>query len=66
MSPAMEAMGTRMLFNECETSVRSGDRIYLAGVDDPNFYRADDIEKAASEASWQRGNDLVALQARER
>jgi predicted MPP superfamily phosphohydrolase len=49
MSPAMEAMGIRVLFNECETIVRSGDRIYLAGVDDPHFYRADDIEKAASE-----------------
>jgi uncharacterized protein len=49
MSPAIEAMGIRMLFNECETLVRSADRIYLAGVDDPHFYRADDIEKAASQ-----------------
>jgi uncharacterized protein len=49
MSPAMEAMGIRMLFNECETLVRGADRIYLAGVDDPHFYRADDIEKAASQ-----------------
>jgi uncharacterized protein len=45
MSPAMEAMGIRMLFNECETIVRGGGRIYLAGVDDPHFYRADDMEK---------------------
>jgi uncharacterized protein len=51
MSPAMEAMGIRMLFNECETIARSGDRIYLAGVDDPHFYRADDIEKAASDSA---------------
>ena len=27
----------------------NGQRIFLAGVDDPHFYRADDIEKAASQ-----------------
>lgn len=48
MAPAMEAMGIRMLFNECEAIVRGGQRIFLAGVDDPHFYRADDIGKAAS------------------
>jgi predicted MPP superfamily phosphohydrolase len=49
MAPAMEAMGMRMLFNECETLTRGGEQIYLAGVDDPHFYRADDIAKAASQ-----------------
>jgi predicted MPP superfamily phosphohydrolase len=48
MVPALEAMSIRMLFNECEMIVRDGQQIYLAGVDDPHFYRADDIEKAAS------------------
>ena len=47
MAPSMEAMGICMLFNECEPIVRDGQRIFLAGVDDPHFYRADDIEKAA-------------------
>jgi hypothetical protein len=47
MAPSLEAMGIRMLFNECEAISRGGSRIYLAGVDDPHFYRADDIEKAA-------------------
>ncbi|WP_246669231.1 MULTISPECIES: metallophosphoesterase [unclassified Bradyrhizobium] len=49
MAPSMEAMGIYMLFNECEPIVRDGQRIFLAGVDDPHFYRADDIEKAASQ-----------------
>ena len=49
MAPAMEAMGIRLLFNECEAIVRGGQRIFLAGVDDPHFYRADDIGKAASQ-----------------
>ncbi len=48
MAPAMEAMGIRLLINQCEPIVRGDDRIYLAGIDDPHFYRADDIEKAAS------------------
>ena len=48
MTPSLEAMGIRMLFNECEPIIRGGCQIYLAGVDDPHFYRVDDIEKAAS------------------
>jgi predicted MPP superfamily phosphohydrolase len=48
MAPALEAMGIRMLFNECETIPRGESRIYLAGVDDAHFYRADDIAKSAS------------------
>ena len=49
MAPSIEAMGICMLFNECEPIVRDGQRIFLAGVDDPHFYRADDIEEAASQ-----------------
>jgi len=49
MAPPLEAMGIRMMFNECEPIVRQGQRIFLSGVDDPHFYRADDIEKAASQ-----------------
>jgi len=48
MAPSLEAMGIRMLFNECEMIVRDGQQIFLAGIDDPHFYRADDIQKAAS------------------
>jgi len=48
MAPFLEAMGIRMLFNECEQIVRGACQIYLAGVDDAHFYRADDIDKAAS------------------
>jgi predicted MPP superfamily phosphohydrolase len=48
MTPALEAMGIRMLFNECDRIARGDDEIYLAGVDDAHFYRADDIHKAAS------------------
>jgi predicted MPP superfamily phosphohydrolase len=49
MAPFMEAMGIHMLFNESEPIFRDGQRIFLAGVDDPHFYRADDVEKAANQ-----------------
>ena len=47
MVPGLEAMGIRVLLNECETIVRKDPRIYLAGIDDAHFFRVDNIEKAA-------------------
>lgn len=47
MVPGLEAMGIRVLLNECETIVREDQRIYLAGIDDAHFFRVDNIEKAA-------------------
>jgi len=38
-----------MLLNECVAIDRGSALIYLAGVDDAHFYRADNIEKAAAE-----------------
>jgi predicted MPP superfamily phosphohydrolase len=49
MVPAMEAMGIRMLFNECEIITHGDQTIHLAGIDDAHFYRADDIGKAAAQ-----------------
>jgi predicted MPP superfamily phosphohydrolase len=48
MVPDLEAMGIRMLLNECEPIMRADATIYLAGIDDAHFYRVDNIEKAAS------------------
>jgi predicted MPP superfamily phosphohydrolase len=47
MVPGLEAMGIRMLLNECETITRGDQRIWLAGIDDAHFFRVDNIEKAA-------------------
>ncbi len=47
MVPRLEAMGVRMLLNECELIGRDDQQIFLAGVDDAHFYRMDNIEKAA-------------------
>jgi hypothetical protein len=48
MVPAIEAMGIRMLLNECEVIVRADQQIFLGGIDDAHFFRADNIEKTVS------------------
>jgi predicted MPP superfamily phosphohydrolase len=48
MLAGLEDMGMRMLLNEHEVINRDNQCIYLAGLDDAHFYRADNIEKAAS------------------
>lgn len=49
MLPGLEQMGIRMLLNEHVVIERGNARIHLAGLDDAHFYRADNIEKAASD-----------------
>jgi uncharacterized protein len=48
MVPGLEEMGIRMLLNESETITVEGQRIHLAGIDDAHYYRADNIQNAAS------------------
>jgi predicted MPP superfamily phosphohydrolase len=47
MVPPMERMGVTMLMNEAVGIERDGARIYLAGIDDPHYYRVENFEKAA-------------------
>lgn len=47
MLPGLEAMQIRLLMNECVPLSRGGENIYLAGIDDPHYFRADNLEKAA-------------------
>ena len=48
MTPALEAMGIKMLLNEAVVIERGGATIHLAGIDDAHFFRVDNIEKAAA------------------
>ena len=47
--PALESMDIRMLLNEQVVIRRGGQSIHLAGIDDPHYYRADNLEKAAGD-----------------
>jgi predicted MPP superfamily phosphohydrolase len=44
----LEAMGIRMLQNECEAIRRGDQAIYLAGIDDAHYFKVDNIEKAGA------------------
>lgn len=47
MVPAMEDMNIQVLLNEQVPIEYQGEVIHLAGIDDPHYYRADNLEKAA-------------------
>jgi predicted MPP superfamily phosphohydrolase len=59
MVPGLEALGIRMLLNECVAIERGEDRIHLAGIDDAHFYESGSIERAA--AGMPRDNFSVLL-----
>jgi len=46
MAPPMEDLGIRLLLNEAVPLEREGAAIWLAGIDDPHYYRAENLEKA--------------------
>lgn len=46
MVPVLEEMGIRMLLNESVPIRRGRSHIYLAGIDDPHYYRAENFERA--------------------
>jgi len=49
MLPGLEAMGIRMLQNECATIKRGDQEIFVAGIDDAHYFRVDNIEKVGSQ-----------------
>lgn len=49
MVPELEFMGYRMLVNEHCCVERDGEHFWIAGVDDPHYYRADNIHQAAED-----------------
>ncbi len=46
MTPALEDAGLRLLLNENTAIERAGEKLYIAGVDDPYCYGAADLEAA--------------------
>ena len=60
MVPEMEALDIRMLLNEYVQLERDGASIYLAGIDDPHYFRADNFDKAASDIPEEAVSILLA------
>jgi len=46
MTAGLEALEMRVLLNEAVPLEREGKAIWLAGIDDPHYYRAENLEKA--------------------
>jgi predicted MPP superfamily phosphohydrolase len=57
MVPELEAMGIQMLLNESTCIERGGATLHIAGVDDPHYYRVDNLERA----SRQIGEGAVSI-----
>ncbi|HQU08808.1 MAG TPA: metallophosphoesterase [Opitutales bacterium] len=49
MIPPLEAMGIQLLVNESAFFEHNGEKLYLAGVDDPHHYKLDDIKQACAQ-----------------
>ncbi|MDX1655606.1 MAG: metallophosphoesterase [Candidatus Competibacteraceae bacterium] len=47
--PALERMGVRMLLNEAIAISREGTEIWLAGIDDPHYFRTENFDRAVQE-----------------
>jgi hypothetical protein len=45
-APVLERMGLPVLLNENLTLTRGGERLTVCGVDDPHFFRTDDLPRA--------------------
>jgi predicted MPP superfamily phosphohydrolase len=46
MTRAIESLGIRLLLNENTAIERQGTPLWLAGIDDPHYFSADNLEKA--------------------
>jgi hypothetical protein len=42
----LEAIGVRMLMNEAEALARDQDRLWIVGIDDPHFFKTNDLRAA--------------------
>lgn len=49
MVPALESSGLPILLNEVVTIERHGKKLWIAGIDDPHFYKTHDLTKVRSE-----------------
>jgi predicted MPP superfamily phosphohydrolase len=60
MVPPMEQLGIRMLLNEAVALEHGDGSLFLAGVDDPHYYQADNLEKASDNIPVEATSILLA------
>lgn len=60
MVPALEGMGVQLLLNESVAFTRNDARIHIAGIDDPHYYRADNLERASQNIPYEEVSILLS------
>jgi len=60
MVPAMEAMGYKLLLNECARIQRDGAALYIAGIDDAHFYRMENYHRAGQDIPRRAASILLS------
>lgn len=60
MVPRLEEMGIHMLMNESVAVGRDGATVYLAGIDDPHYYRTESFERACRDLPQNAFSILLA------
>jgi predicted MPP superfamily phosphohydrolase len=60
MVPRLEAMGIHMLINESVTLEYKGHVIFIAGIDDPHYYRAENFDRACRHLTHDAVSILLA------
>lgn len=60
MVPGLESLDIRMLINESVVLDRDGERLYIAGIDDPNRYATHNLEAASAEVPERAASLLLA------
>jgi predicted MPP superfamily phosphohydrolase len=49
MAPAIEDLNIHLLLNESVPLSRGDDTLYLAGIDDPHYFRTDNLDRASAD-----------------
>lgn len=60
MVPELEKIGIQMLLNESAVIEYNQQKLYIIGVDDPHYYQADNLEKAARDVPHDAISILLA------
>ena len=60
MVPVLEGMDIRVLLNESVELQRNGACIFMAGIDDPHYFRADNLEKASDQIPFDAVSILLS------
>jgi len=60
MVPAIEALDIKLLLNESASLNRDGGTLYLAGIDDPHYFRTDNLDRASADIPVDAASLLLA------